>query len=181
MIFLHCILLWYIVPMFRMFQDWNPLTSIVRQSPGTPTSLTTAGHHKIGFEDVLLAIREIRRKKDNHYLMLNTLPITEQDYLIEGTTSYTIEEQLINGIMNDVSKDPKTYFILLYGKNCTDDSVDKKYKQMIHLGFSKTFIYYGGLFEWSLLQDIYGAEYFPTTKPCKELLLLAPRPKIMTK
>lgn len=36
--------------------------------------------------------------------------------------------------------------------------------QLVKLGYLETnlFIYYGGLFEWSLLQDIYGNENFET-------------------
>ena len=46
----------------------------------------------------------------------------------------------------------------------------KKYDQLIGLGFVNIFIYPGGLFEWLMLQDIYGNEIFPTTK--KELDIL---------
>ena len=38
----------------------------------------------------------------------------------------------------------------------------KKYDQLIGLGFVNVFIYPGGLFEWLLLQDIYGYDNFPT-------------------
>jgi len=48
--------------------------------------------------------------------------------------------------------------------------VYKKYDQLVKLGFSNVFIYLGGLFEWLMLQDIYGYDEFPTTK--KELDIL---------
>jgi hypothetical protein len=54
--------------------------------------------------------------------------------------------------------------IIIYGKNCNDDTIYKKYNQLLSFGFYNTFIYTGGLFEWLLLQDIYGNEEFPTTK-----------------
>jgi hypothetical protein len=31
------------------------------------------------------------------------------------------------------------------------------------MGFINVYLYPGGLFEWLLLQDIYGDDYFPTT------------------
>ena len=42
-------------------------------------------------------------------------------------------------------------------------SGDEKYDQLINLGFNNVFIYRGGMFEWSLLQDIYGVNDFLTT------------------
>ena len=43
------------------------------------------------------------------------------------------------------------------------------------LGFYNVYLYNGGLFEWLLLQDIYGFDEFPTTK--KELDILKYKPK----
>ena len=45
-----------------------------------------------------------------------------------------------------------------------------KYKQLLSLGFTNVSIYIGGMFEWLLLQEIYGEAPFPTT--CHELDLL---------
>ena len=57
----------------------------------------------------------------------------------------------------------KSHNIIIYGKNCNDDSVYKKYNQFIDLGFTNVYLYLGGLFEWLLLQDIYGKDMFKTT------------------
>jgi hypothetical protein len=65
--------------------------------------------------------------------------------------------------------------IIIYGKNANDETVNKKHEQLTSLGFYNTFIYSGGLFEWILLQDIYGSDLFPTTK--KELDILKFKPK----
>ena len=54
--------------------------------------------------------------------------------------------------------------------NAADESLGNKYNQLTKLGFSNTYVYVGGLFEWLLLQDIYGFDSFPTTK--KELDIL---------
>jgi hypothetical protein len=45
-----------------------------------------------------------------------------------------------------------------------------KYNQLKSLGFYNVFIYTGGLFEWLMLQDIYGDNEFPTSK--KEIDIL---------
>ena len=55
-------------------------------------------------------------------------------------------------------------------KNSNDEKVYNKYNQLSSLGFYNVFIYTGGLFEWLMLQDIYGENEFPTTK--KELDIL---------
>ena len=60
--------------------------------------------------------------------------------------------------------------IVLYGKNNIDESVYQKYNQLINLGFINTYIYIGGLFEWLLLQDIYGDENFQTTTSERDIL-----------
>ena len=64
--------------------------------------------------------------------------------------------------------------IYVYGKHNLDETAYKKYEQLIQLGFTNAYLYIGGLFEWLLLQDIYGDEDFPTTK--KELDILKFKP-----
>jgi 23S rRNA pseudoU1915 N3-methylase RlmH len=116
---------------------------------------------KINYEDMQTVI-----KNPEIYLIINTLSPSEQTCLIINTTIATDEETIINKFM----KENKSIRIVIYGKNCNDESVNKKYQQLLTLGFYNIFIYLGGIFEWLLLQDIYGKELFPTTK--KELDLL---------
>ena len=143
----------------------------------SPIHLTVAGNHKAGFDDVLYVMKRIK-KSDPLFLLINTLPVTEQDNLIPHTLSYQLEEGFINEIIADYKRDPAHYTVIVYGKHGADDSVDKKYKQLVGLGFSHTFIYYGGMFEWMLLQDVYGADHFPTTNMgFKDPLKYAPRCK----
>ena len=71
-------------------------------------------------------------------------------------------------------KENKNIKIVVYGKNSNDDTTNKKYQQLLSFGFYNIFLYTGGMFEWLLLQDIYGKELFPTTK--KELDLLKYKP-----
>ena len=120
---------------------------------------------KINFEDMQTVI-----KNPEIYLIINTLPPSEQNCLIVNTTFATDEENIINKFM----KENKSIRIVIYGKNCNDDTTNKKYQQLLTLGFYNIFLYTGGIFEWLLLQDIYGKDLFPTTK--KELDLLKYKP-----
>ena len=62
-----------------------------------------------------------------------------------------------------MSKFNKNVNIIIYGMNCNDESIYKKYSQLMNLGFVNIGVYVGGMFEWLLLQDIYGNDYFKTT------------------
>ena len=68
----------------------------------------------------------------------------------------------------------KNIHIIIYGKNSNDEKIYKKYQQLLTLGFYNVYIYMGGMFEWLLLQDIYGSAEFPTTS--KELDILKYKP-----
>ena len=83
-----------------------------------------------------------------------------------------IEETVINSLIN--SGKYKDINIIVYGLNCNDLSIHPKVKQLKSLGFYKVFIYIGGLFEWLLLQDIYGQSNFQTTSVEKDLLKYKP-------
>ena len=121
----------------------------------------------INFEDMQF----ILKKKEN-YIIINTLSIFEQDCLIKYTLQYQEEEKVINNSLSFFSKSNKK--IVVYGKNCCDESIDKKYKQLLSLGFTHIYIYRGGMFEWLLLQDIYGYELFPTTNKILDILKYRP-------
>ena len=116
---------------------------------------------KINYEDMLTVI-----KNPEIYLIINTLNPNEQQCLIINTTSINDEEMLINKFI----KENKSIRIIIYGKNCNDESIDKKYQQLYSLGFYNIFVYLGGMFEWLMLQDIYGKDLFPTTKKEVDLL-----------
>lgn len=123
--------------------------------------------NKVGFEDILLFLKS--PKKD--MILINTLPVHEQEVLIEHTTNIIEEETIINEYLRKSTK-----MIIIYGKNCVDNSVETKYSQIINLGYceSNLYIYYGGLFEWCLLQDIYDTKDFPTTNVCCDILKFRP-------
>jgi len=120
---------------------------------------------KINFEDMQTII-----KNPELYLLINTLSISEQNCLIVNTTLAEEEEIIINKFM----KQNKNIRIIIYGKNCNDEMIQRRFQQLLSLGFYNIFVYPGGMFEWLMLQDIYGKELFPTTK--KELDFLRYKP-----
>lgn len=119
----------------------------------------------INYEDIQTII-----KTPEVFLLINTLPISEQQCLISNTIIASKEEELINEYLNT----NRNIRIVIYGKNCNDESVKNKCNKLMTMGFYNIYCYCGGLFEWLLLQDIYGSELFPTTK--KEIDLLKFKP-----
>jgi hypothetical protein len=111
---------------------------------------------KIGFEDIKFAIQN-----PDKYILINTLGINEQSCLIKNTVPFDLEEKMVNDLLDKFEFNSRTF--LIYGKNTSDNSVDVKYNQLRGLGFSNIYIYPGGVFEWLLLQDIYGNKEFPTS------------------
>lgn len=117
---------------------------------------------KINFEDIQYII-----KNPEGHILINTLSSSEQNCLITNTININNEENIINNL---IIKGFKNIKIIIYGKNSNDEKIYNKYNQLISLGFYNVYIYSGGLFEWLMLQDIYGEKEFPTTK--KELDIL---------
>ena len=127
------------------------------------SGLFQTSYKKINFEDIQYAI-----KKSTEFIIINTLPISEQDCLIKNTLPYEEEENTINEMLNNYDFNKKK--IIIYGKNANDETAEKKYNQLRTLGFSEIYLYSAGLFEWLLLQDIYGNTEFPTTKKILDIL-----------
>ena len=123
---------------------------------------------KVTFEDIQYAIKNKER-----YILINTLPIDDQGCLITNTIAYSMEESIINEFLNQYALRDK--IIIVYGKHTNDDTVEKKYKQLVSLGFVEVFMYLGGMFEWMLLQDIYGRDEFPTTNKVLDILKYKPK------
>jgi hypothetical protein len=125
---------------------------------------------KINYEDVQYII-----KNPETHVIINTLPISEQDCLLPHTMNIHKEEEIMNQFINTGNKQVK---IIIYGKNSNDNKLYSKYQQLTSLGFYNVFVYPGGLFEWLMLQDIYGQNDFPTTKKELDILRFKP-PKIL--
>jgi len=106
-------------------------------------------------------------------IFINTLPENKQSCLIPTTTVSSDEE----GTINNLLKNNSDVEIIIYGMNNNDESVIRKYKQLVSLGFQNIYIYLGGMFEWLLLQDIYGTENFPTTSRELDIMKYKPSKK----
>ena len=121
---------------------------------------------KINYEDVQYVI-----KNTEVHMLINTLGENEQQCLIKNTINFKNEEEIINKFIKIGNKQIK---LIIYGRNCNDEKIYTKFNQLSSLGFYNVYVYSGGLFEWLMLQDIYGFDEFPTTK--KELDILKYKP-----
>jgi len=115
---------------------------------------------KLNFEDM----KDFINNPNTH--IINTMPETMQNCLILKTIPASKEITILNNCLSNVSSDK----IVIYGMNSSDDTIVKKYNQLISLGFTNVYIYSGGMFEWLLLQDIFGNDEFPTTSREIDLL-----------
>ena len=136
--------------------------------------------NKINYEDVQHACKFSLKNKtdqDNYkYIIINTMDKNWQSCLIQNTIAIQEEEEIINSILND--KVSKSITIIIYGTNSNDESIYSKYDQLVKLGIKNVFIYMGGMFEWLLLQDIYGRDLFPTTSRELDIIKYKPRKQL---
>lgn len=109
----------------------------------------TSSNPKCSFQEL--------QKKKGEFILLNTLPLNRQDYLIKGTMPALEETQRINDYLNK----NKQIEIIIYGLDYQDPTISKKFIQLKTLGFVNVSVYMGGIFEWALLQEVYGSN-FPT-------------------
>lgn len=116
---------------------------------------------KVNYEDIQYGI------DNNSIYLIHTFQIHNDSCLIKNSLNAMEEEQIINQLLKNTDKSAN---IIIYGTNSSDETIIKKYNQFMQLGFKNVYIYPGGLFEWLLLQDIYGNELFPTTNEEKDLL-----------
>ena len=126
---------------------------------------TSSSIKKVNFENI------IDYQTENSGLLISTLSQNEQNCLISKTLLSSDEESIINSALYR----NKNMNIYVYGKNSDDTTIVSKAKQLMDLGFSNVYIYVGGMFEWLLLQEIYGSKNFKTDG--NELDLLKYRPQ----
>lgn len=101
-------------------------------------------------------------------VILNVMDAADQDTLILKTLSAEAEADVINRLIDEGEFDRK---ILVYGRNGGDvEKVLTKQRKLMNYGFVEVYVYLGGLFEWVLLQDIYGGELFRTTRSVADIL-----------
>ena len=121
------------------------------------------------FEDVQHIIKN-KQTNTNSTILINVLKEYEQGCLIK----HTIDVKNEVNVINECLKTNKYVHIIVYGKHSCDENIEKKQKQLISLGFCNVFTYKGGMFEWMLLQDIYGRDEFPTTTDELDILKFKP-------
>lgn len=127
--------------------------------------------NKINFEDMKYM------QNDNNCIIINTMDSNKQNCLIKGTLFINDEEKILNNLIQNKNFEQ---LIIIYGENSCDNKIIKKYNQLIKLNFTNVYIYPGGLFEWLLLQDIYGRDEFPTTNYTLDILKYKPQKYIST-
>jgi hypothetical protein len=104
--------------------------------------------------------------------LITTIPITfiglsggggnREIPLITGTLAPEREEAYVNELLESLDAvSLSEILVIVYGRNATDKSVVEKAKQIYSLGFTSVCVYLGGMFEWCLLQDVYGEKEFP--------------------
>jgi hypothetical protein len=116
---------------------------------------------KVSFQDVQYA------QSNERILLINTLSEHEQSLLIYKTVPASQEIQEVEKAIH------MKHTIIVYGKNSNDESIYVKYNQIHKLG-GIVYIYVGGLFEWLVLQDIYGIDLFKTTSKTIDILKFKP-------
>jgi rhodanese-related sulfurtransferase len=148
---------------------------------GRRTSTGSKGY-MINFEDVQSIIgvsgSGSKRRAYDQFLLISTLDAANQEHVIKSTILAQDEEERINEIISGKNDDAENIMLVVYGKHVTDEKVITKYNQLKSLGFSNVIVYPGGMFEWLLLQDIYGADLFPitSTNKCLDIDILEYRP-----
>ena len=119
--------------------------------------------NKVNFEN----IQEYIKTNNSNIILLNTITKDKQKYNILNTIEIENEETIINNL---IKNDNRTKIIYIYGENCNDTTIINKYIQLKKLGLNNVYVYLGGLFEWLLLQDIFGDDEFPTTSKIVNIL-----------
>jgi hypothetical protein len=109
------------------------------------------------------------------YILINTLSLKFQKNVIKNTILAEKEEIIINNLLENYEMSSKN--IIVYGSNATDETAINKANQLVNLGFKSVLLYCGGIFEWLLLQEVYGFDEFPTTIQSKNTDLLLYKPE----
>ena len=101
---------------------------------------------------------QLQERMKHDIVLINTMDMKRQFCLIKGTLKVEIEVDFMNKLL----KTNKNKEIIIYGIHHTDLSVIKKYNQLKKLGFKNVHIYFGGMYEWLLLQDVFSSINFQT-------------------
>ena len=113
---------------------------------------------RVGFEDVLRAA-----ERPEGHMVISTLPAHMQGALIPHTLPCADEEDAVNDAVASGAAARLT--VLVYGRDASDPSAEAKVAQLRALGFADAHAYCGGMLEYLLLRDAYGAAKFPLEGP----------------
>ena len=115
------------------------------------------------------------------YLIISTLKSEFLNCVISGTVPAAQEEARINDILSGNTVNGDTITIIVYGLHATDETAYAKYEQLLKHGITRVCVYVGGMFEWLLLQDVYGADLFPTSgkKEAADIIKYRPQRSII--
>ena len=121
---------------------------------------------KANFDDVIIISKESAK---NAHILIHVMDKENEELLIKGTLTINEEIEKVNSLLSLRKMD---VIIVIYGKNTDDVSkVISRYRQLRDMGFTNVYVYLGGLFEWLLLQEIYGNEEIKTNVVCKKNIL----------
>jgi hypothetical protein len=121
---------------------------------------------KVNFDDIIMISKDSSK---NTHILINVMEKEDQALLIKSTLSINEEIEKVNSLLSFRKMDVN---IVIYGKNTDDVSkVIKRYRQLCDMGFSNVHVYLGGLFEWLLLQEIYGNDEIKTNIVCNRNIL----------
>ena len=127
---------------------------------------STSDIKKANFDDIINILKDSAKKIR---ILIHVMNAENQELLIKGTLSINEEMEKMNSLLRSGKMDAT---IVIYGKNTDDVSkLIGRYKQLHDMGFSNVYVYLGGLFEWLLLQEIYGNEEIQTNIVCKKNIL----------
>ena len=109
---------------------------------------------------------ELQTRMKGSIILINTMSTNRQYCLIKNTLKANIETEQINKLL----KTNKSQEIVVYGIHHTDISVINKYNQLKKIGFKNVYIYFGGMYEWLLLQEVFGNNNFQTDGIIKDIV-----------
>lgn len=114
------------------------------------------------YKNTILNFDDMKQAIDRGYTICHIMEEADEGIIIKNTLSVKDEIKKINDFLQNDQLDG---MIVLYGRNYTDiDKLAQRQKQLNSLGFMRVFIYVGGLYEWVLLQNVYGDKLFPTNR-----------------
>ena len=79
----------------------------------------TKVYKKLSFDDIQFA-----NQYTDQFIIINTLPVTEQSCLIKNTIPYIDEETILNNLLTNYGLNDKK--LIIYGRNNTDDTINIK-------------------------------------------------------